>query len=275
MVHGDKTFKVVHEPYVQLFRIHAFLRSWNNLKQVPLVSVVMSRRQKVDYNAVFKEVVNTLGEPKIEEAVLDFEQATWLGLRNLFHEIEIYGWVFHYTYKAANSDALFEVAHANKNRALRNLESLFWGEILFLASALRASSIRTRREQLSRLEASSWRQTWLIFWNVCAQSPSLRGSAKAAPIVSTVRDSNIWWQFTRNSATRGMVISVVLSRSQSWKRFQEEWYWLIEDLAKWFKRLETTSPHCSLTCILPSETPHARKRSYPSDAWMTLSISCW
>ena len=64
------------------------------MKQVPLVSVLMSRHQKVDYIAVFKELINILGEPKIEEAVLDFEQATWLGLRNVFHKIEIYTAVY-------------------------------------------------------------------------------------------------------------------------------------------------------------------------------------
>ena len=64
------------------------------MKQVPLVSVLMSRRQNEDYIAIFKELVNKLGEPKIEEAVLDFEQAMWLGLRNVFHKIEIYTAVY-------------------------------------------------------------------------------------------------------------------------------------------------------------------------------------
>ena len=58
----------------------------------------MSRRQKVDYIAVFKELVKAVGgEPKIEEAVLDFEPAAWLALHAVFPEVERYGCVFHYS----------------------------------------------------------------------------------------------------------------------------------------------------------------------------------
>ena len=53
----DGTFKVMRDSlYVQLVIIHAFFKSGDNIKQVPQVNVAMSRRQLVDYAAVFKEI---------------------------------------------------------------------------------------------------------------------------------------------------------------------------------------------------------------------------
>jgi hypothetical protein len=38
----DGTFRVVKDPFQQLFSIHAFVRSGDNMKQIPLVFVIMS-----------------------------------------------------------------------------------------------------------------------------------------------------------------------------------------------------------------------------------------
>ena len=59
----------------------------------------MSRRQTVDYITVFKELLKAMpGDVALEEAILDFEQATWLGLQNVFPDIDIFGYHFHYTH---------------------------------------------------------------------------------------------------------------------------------------------------------------------------------
>jgi len=50
----DGTFKVTREPFLQVFSVHAFVNKSEQLQQLPLVFVVMSRRRAVDYRAVFE-----------------------------------------------------------------------------------------------------------------------------------------------------------------------------------------------------------------------------
>ena len=45
----DGTFMIVRAPFKQFFRIHAFVRSEDDVKQIPLAFVEMSWRKTVDY----------------------------------------------------------------------------------------------------------------------------------------------------------------------------------------------------------------------------------
>jgi hypothetical protein len=45
----DGTFRVVKDLFQQLFSTHAFVRSGDNMKQIPLVFVIMSGKSTDDY----------------------------------------------------------------------------------------------------------------------------------------------------------------------------------------------------------------------------------
>ena len=72
----DGTFKIVRKPFFQLMSIHAFVRRDDDVKQVPLVYVLMSRRAKIDYIAVLRSLRQKMGEPLVEWIMLDFEAGT-------------------------------------------------------------------------------------------------------------------------------------------------------------------------------------------------------
>ena len=65
VIYCDATFKVVRQPFCQLFSLHSFLSDTNgeDVKQVPIVFVLMSRRRKRDYRVIFnyiKEMIPNL-----------------------------------------------------------------------------------------------------------------------------------------------------------------------------------------------------------------------
>ena len=87
VIYCDSTFKVVRQPFSQLFSFHSFLCDANNenVKQVPLAFIMMSRRRKIDYKAIFKhmkEIIFTMNPIRL---ITGFEAAIWYGARNVFH----------------------------------------------------------------------------------------------------------------------------------------------------------------------------------------------
>ncbi len=100
----DGTFRLADKPFKQLFSIHAFKRKTSKetgediIKQVPLMFVIMSRRQASDYKQVFKRIVSILErEVAVKELVSDFERATWRAVQDVFPQVKLFGCAFHWT----------------------------------------------------------------------------------------------------------------------------------------------------------------------------------
>ncbi|XP_021354690.1 uncharacterized protein LOC110451153 [Mizuhopecten yessoensis] len=91
----DGTFKIRKEPFTQLWSIHAFLQKDECLKQVPLVFVLMSRQRAQDYVAVLRRLLEVLGDPAVEGAVMDFESACWNAVRTVLPGVDLRGCSFH------------------------------------------------------------------------------------------------------------------------------------------------------------------------------------
>ncbi|CAH1239155.1 Hypp5730 [Branchiostoma lanceolatum] len=94
----DWTFFVVRPPFSQLFGIHCFIKQDADYKQVPLVFVLMSRREKQDYKEVFQKIRDILPRhPHVEHFIMDFEDGMWGGVRGAFPNCTRKGCAFHLT----------------------------------------------------------------------------------------------------------------------------------------------------------------------------------
>lgn len=92
----DGTFKIIRRPFEQLFSIHGFIQKDDCMKQVPLLLVLMSRRRKRDYVAVFQKIRSLLPDLAVEGFVMDFERATWSAVEEVFPDARVQGCSFHW-----------------------------------------------------------------------------------------------------------------------------------------------------------------------------------
>ncbi|CAD5126581.1 DgyrCDS14672 [Dimorphilus gyrociliatus] len=78
----DGTFKIVKDPFTQLFSFHSFLKNEGELKQVPLLYAFMSSKKKKAYNLLFKCINQLLQYKEPKKIVMDFEKAVWKAVLN-------------------------------------------------------------------------------------------------------------------------------------------------------------------------------------------------
>ena len=72
-------------------------------------------------------------------------------------------------------------------------------------------------------------------------NPSPRGSAKAALCVRMVRGAIEALQLTRYDKTSALSIVVQSAGNQFWNLFQADWYWLVDESARWLMRSFATA----------------------------------
>ena len=98
-VYFDATFKVVSPPFYQLFSLHAFLQDGDGreVKQVPHVFVMMSRRRKKVYKAVLRAIQELCPSLAPQEVVADFELAVWKAMVKVFPDTVVRSCNFHFS----------------------------------------------------------------------------------------------------------------------------------------------------------------------------------
>ena len=94
----DGTFKVVKQPFQQLFTIHTFVQCDKAVKQIPLIYILMSARRKRDYRAVLRAIVNKLPATlAVKTVISDFELALWKSVKSvLSSHVKQRGCAFHW-----------------------------------------------------------------------------------------------------------------------------------------------------------------------------------
>jgi len=84
---------------MQLWSIHAMVRVKEEMKQVPLAFVLMSRRTREDYEGILRFLYEDImeKEARVQEVVCDFEIAVWRAVRAVIPFAEVKGCGFHWT----------------------------------------------------------------------------------------------------------------------------------------------------------------------------------
>ena len=85
-------------PFVQLFSIHAFVKSDSGIKQLPLVFVLMSGKRKKDNRKILTAILEALPNPPlVKSAVMDFELSLWKAFPKVYPGVKLQGCSFHWT----------------------------------------------------------------------------------------------------------------------------------------------------------------------------------
>ena len=89
----DGTFRIVKAPFMQMWSIHAMIRVKEEMKQVPLAFVLMSRRTRQGYELILRYLYDEIleKETRVKEVVCAFEIAVWRGVRSIIPFADVKG----------------------------------------------------------------------------------------------------------------------------------------------------------------------------------------
>ncbi|XP_038057420.1 uncharacterized protein LOC119729011 [Patiria miniata] len=90
--------KVVKSPLKELVSIHAFVADDNEPKLRPMAFLLMSRKKRKDYKAVFSALKERLpGDLAVAECILDYEPTLWRAINDVFPGVQCSGSASHWS----------------------------------------------------------------------------------------------------------------------------------------------------------------------------------
>ena len=186
----DATFKVIHKPFTQLFSIHAFVKSGESAKQIPLLFAIISGKRKQDYVGVFSATKTFLPAVNVKTITLDFEAAMWQAVAEVFPTVTRLGCFFHWSqaiwYKVQELGLQpASMSDENTHTYIRKLLSLPYlpaEHIAPIFEKLQKKAVTQPLQELTNYIASTWlgnplwpSLSWSVFGRVIRTNNDVEG----------------------------------------------------------------------------------------------------
>ncbi|XP_063622596.1 uncharacterized protein LOC134794743 [Cydia splendana] len=107
---ADGTFRIVPEPFVQLYTFHADIGSTaDHTRVLPCIYVLLPNKQQETYEKMFKSFQQNIPGFQPDELKVDFEKAAINAFRKLYPLAKITGCYFHFSQALYNNAEKFNI----------------------------------------------------------------------------------------------------------------------------------------------------------------------